>query len=74
MKTQGKNQINAILGSLAPSASMMCSFRCDRELWNDFSEYCNIKGVEKTTVLIEHIRQLVASEQEKIESSKRLKE
>lgn len=73
MKTQGKNTVLNILGNKQPSASMMCSFRCDRELWEDFATLCSLQGTDKTGVLTSYIEDLVNQNRERIEAMKSLK-
>ena len=73
MKTQGKNTVLNILGKKQPSASMMCSFRCDRELWNDFATLCALQGKDKTGVLTSYIEDLVNQNLDRIDAMKRLK-
>lgn len=73
MKTQGKNQLTAILGAQKSNNSMMCSFRCDRNLWNDFAVFCRLLGKDKTQILIDYIQDIVEDNKEKIEAYKSLK-
>lgn len=73
MKTQGKNQLTAILGAQKSNNSMMCSFRCDRDLWKDFSVLCALNGKDKTAEIVEHIQHLVKTNSDKIKAYKDLK-
>lgn len=74
MKTQGKNQLSAILGAGKKESNlMMCSFRCDRDLWNDFAVYCLLIGKDKTGIIIDYIQGIVSENREKIEIYKNLK-
>ena len=52
---------------------MMCSFRCDRDLWNDFAVFCELQGEDKTGVLTAYIEDLVNQNRNKIDAMKRLK-
>lgn len=73
MKTQGKNQVLSILGEKPVNATMMCSFRCDRELWTDFGIYCSLKNVDRTEIIISHVAEIVNAHRAQIEAAKRRK-
>lgn len=73
MKTQGKNQVLSILGEKKKSDTMMCSFRCDRDLWADFAVYCTLIGKDKTEVLTSYVEELVERERGRIELAKKLR-
>ena len=73
MKTQRKNTVMNILGKPPKAETMMCSFRCDRELWADFGVYCTLMKIDKTEVLISYIEELVERERERIELAKQLR-
>ena len=73
MKTQRKNTVLNILGNPRTSTTMMCSFRCDRDLWNDFSTLCALQEKDKTGVLTSYIEDLVNQNRDKIDAMKRLK-
>lgn len=73
MKTQRKNTVLNILGKPQTSSSMMCSFRCDRELWEDFATLCALQNTDKTTVLTLYIKDMVNQNRSRINEIKRLK-
>lgn len=73
MKNQKNNTVLNILGKPKTSTSMMCSFRCDRELWEDFSTLCALQGNDKTSVLTSYIEELVENNRDKIDAFKQLK-
>ena len=73
MKTQRKNTVLNILGNPQKPTTMMCSFRCDRDLWNDFATFCALQGKDKTGVLTSYIEDLVNQNRDKIDAMKRLK-
>lgn len=73
MKTQKENTVLNILGKPRTSSSMMCSFRCDRELWEDFGAICSLQDKDKTSVLTDFIENYVESNREKLEAYKQFK-
>lgn len=73
MKNKEKNTVLNILGNQQVPTTMMCSFRCNKNLWNDFGILCSIKEVDKTTILINYIENVVYENRDKIEAIKRLK-
>ncbi len=72
MKTQGKNQVLSIIGAPKKDNIMMCSFRCDRDLWNNFAIYCLLTKQDKTSVLLEYISDIVDANKAKIDAYKQL--
>ena len=53
--------------------TMRCSFRCDRDLWDDFAVFCELREEDKTGVLTAYIEDLVNQNRNKIDAMKRLK-
>ncbi len=73
MKTQRENTVLNILGKPSKSKTMMCSFRCDRKLWEEFGILCSLNEVDKTNVLVSYIEEIVEQNRDKITAMKKLK-
>jgi hypothetical protein len=73
MKTQGKNQLLAIVNSGRHAQTTKLTVRIDESLWADFAVYAELQSTDRSKLIIEFIEDCVSDSSDRIKQYKDLK-